>query len=422
MPNPLRPQPSSRSLTPGSKPPEVPPPDRGSAATVVPAPLRPGVSQLFRSFWIGGFESATHINKSGVRIDMVSATQHDTQVDDDYIRLAEWGMQTVREGVRWHLVETPAGFDFSSLRSMVDAARRHRVQVIWALCHYGWPDDLDILTPGFIDRFARYCGQVARFIADHSDGIQYYTPVNEISFLAWAAGEKAYIHPYRNDVGLALKHQLVRACIAGIEAIWAVDPTARIMHTEPLIHVLTPRGRPELARAAADQRAAQFEAWDMLAGGMDPQLGGHPRYLDIVGVNYYHANQWEHPDQRLRWEDIPRDPRWLPFSSLLAEVYYRYWRPVVVSETSHFGAGRGRWIREVAEEVAKARQAGVGVEGLCIYPVIDRPDWEDPTHWHHSGLWELHRDSTGKLERVLSREYAAELGRAQVRLLSRRDV
>jgi hypothetical protein len=205
-----------------------------------------------------------------------------------------------------------------------------------------------------------------------------------------------------------------------VEAIWAVDPTARIMHTEPIIHVLTPRGRPELARSAADQRAAQFEAWDMLTGAMEPQLGGHPRYLDIVGVNYYHANQWEHPDQRLRWEDSPRDPRWLPFSQLLSEVYYRYWRPVVVSETSHFGVGRGRWIGEVADEVARAREAGVGVEGLCIYPIIDRPDWEDPDHWHNSGLWDLRRTPAGKLERVLSREYAEDLRRAQARLRSRR--
>jgi beta-glucosidase/6-phospho-beta-glucosidase/beta-galactosidase len=387
-----------------------------SSATTRPARHRSDSSGLFRSFWIGGFESASHINRSGVRIDMVSATQHDKLVNEDYARLADWGIRTVREGARWHLIETTTGFDFSSLKPVLQAARRQRMQVMWSLCHYGWPDDLDILHPGFIDRFSRYCRNVARFIADHSDGIQFYTPINEISFLAWAAGEKAYIHPHREDAGTAIKHQLIRACISGIEAIWAVDPTARIMHAEPLIRVLTPRGRPDLARAAADQQAAQFEAWDMLAGAMEPQLGGHPRYLDIVGVNYYHANQWEHPDRRLRWEDSPRDPRWHPFSSMLAEVYYRYWRPVVVSETSHFGAGRGKWVSEVAEEVGKARDAGVGVEGLCIYPIIDRPDWDNPDHWHRSGLWDLRRSASGKLERILCPEYADQLQMAQARL------
>jgi beta-glucosidase/6-phospho-beta-glucosidase/beta-galactosidase len=383
---------------------------------MVATPYSGDASGIFRSFWIGGFESASHINSAGARIDMVSATQHDELVEEDYRRLAEWGIRTVREGARWHLIESGRGFDFTSLQRTVDAAQRHGIQVIWALCHYGWPDDLDILAPGFIDRFSRYCREVARFIADHSEAPRFYTPVNEISFLAWAAGEKAYIHPHREDAGATIKHQLIRASIAGIEAIWEVDPGARVMHAEPVIHVLTPRDRPDLARAAAEQRAAQFEAWDMLAGSLEPQLGGHPRYLDIVGVNYYHANQWEHPDQRLRWEDSPRDSRWLPFSSLLAEVYYRYWRPVAVSETSHFGAGRGRWIREVTDEVARARQAGVCVEGLCIYPIIDRPDWDDPDHWHNSGLWDLRRNDHGKLERVLSEEYASELRQAQRRL------
>ena len=392
----------------------------GSRPAPSPLPNRHGVSSLFRSFWIAGFESACHINSCGVRIDMVSATQHDRQVDEDYARLADWGISTVREGARWHLIDTAGGYDFSSLRPFVEAAQRHRIQVIWSLCHYGWPDDLDILSPGFVDSFARYCEAVARFLAHHAEGVRCYTPINEISFLAWAAGEKAYFHPHRRDAGRAIKHQLVRASIAGIDAIWSVDPGARIMHTEPLIHVVTPRGRTDLARAAADQRAAQFEAWDMLAGAMSPELGGNPRYLDIVGVNYYHANQWEHPDVRIRWEDTPRDPRWLPFSALLAEVYFRYWRPVVVSETSHFGGGRGRWIGEVAEEVARARKAGVGVEGLCVYPIIDRPDWEDPDHWHNSGLWDVRRKADGTLERVLCHEYAEQLRQAQAR--TRRDL
>jgi hypothetical protein len=386
--------------------------------TEVGSATRKGGSQLLQSFWIGGFESATHINRAGVRIDMVSATQHDLLVDEDYARLADWGIRTVREGARWHLIETSGGYDFATLKPTLQAARRHGIQIIWALCHYGWPDDLDILGRGFVDRFARYCSAAARFITDHSDGVRFYTPINEISFLSWAAGEKAYIHPHRKDAGRPIKHQLVRAAIAGMEAIWAVDPAARMMHTEPLIHVLTPKGRTDLARAAADQRAAQFEAWDMLAGAMDPELGGHPRYLDVVGVNYYHANQWEHPDVRLRWEDTPRDPRWFPFSLLLAEVYYRYWRPVVVSETSHFGEGRGRWIEEVADEVARAREASVPVEGLCIYPIIDRPDWDDPNHWHHSGLWDLRRHDDGRLERRLSPDYAEALRRAQARIRS----
>ena len=81
--------PDSTSLQPRTGPSH----DRGSAATVRPVGLRGDTSSLFRSFWIGGFESASHINRSGARIDMVSATQHDVLVREDYTRLSNWGIR-----------------------------------------------------------------------------------------------------------------------------------------------------------------------------------------------------------------------------------------------------------------------------------------------------------------------------------------
>ena len=42
---------------------------------------------------------------------------------------------------------------------MLEAARDEGVQVIWDLCHYGWPDDLDIFSPQFVERFARFCAR-----------------------------------------------------------------------------------------------------------------------------------------------------------------------------------------------------------------------------------------------------------------------
>jgi len=210
-----------------------------------------------------------------------------------------------------------------------------------------------------------------------------------------------------------VKRQLVRAAIAGIEAIWAVDSRARIAQIDPIMHVVTPRAHPELDKAAAGQNASQFEAWDMLCGLASPELGGDPRYLDIIGVNYYHANQWEYPgdqpENRLRWEDSPRDSRWVPFSQLLADFYARYRRPMFIAETGHFGVGRALWAKETAAEVMIARRRGVPIEGICFYPIIDRTDWEDASHWHNCGLWDLHRDDEGRLQRVPCAEFAAQL-------------
>jgi beta-glucosidase/6-phospho-beta-glucosidase/beta-galactosidase len=370
-------------------------------------------SALFRSFWLAGFESACHINRQGRRLDLMSATQHDRELEADYARVRELGFGGVRESVRWHLVDSGGRLDFSTVRPPLEAARRHDLQILWTLCHYGWPEDVSIFSSAFVERFARYCAAMARVVSDLDDMVPFYTPINEISFFSWAAGEKEYMYPFLRGKGNELKRQLVHASIAGMEAILEVEPRARFIHVDPLIHVVTPQGRPELARAAADQRASQFDAWDMLTGGLHPELGGSPRYLDIVGVNFYHANEWEYPDQRLRWEDTPRDSRWMPLHRLLAEMHMRYGRPILISETSHFGAGRCRWLREVAAEASAARAAGVPLEGLCIYPIIDRPDWDDPTLWHHSGMWDLRRGEDGRLERVVCPEYVAELREVQ---------
>jgi hypothetical protein len=351
-----------------------------------------------------------------VRLDLVAATQHDVQVDEDYARLRSHGFLTVREGMRWPLIDRRRRLDFSSVLPMLAAAERHGIQIVWSLCHYGWPEDVSLYSAGFVERFARYAAAAARLISDRSDAVPFYAPINEISFFAWAAAEKGLMHPYELGKGERMKAQLVRAAIAAMEAIWEVDPRARMLHVDPLIHVVTPAGRPELARAAADQRASQFDAWDMLAGGLHAELGGHPRYLDLIGLNYYHANQWEYPDHRLRWEDTPRDERWVPLHRLLQEVFHRYGRPLVISETSHFGAGRARWLREVADEVRAARLLRVPVEGLCIYPIIDRPDWDNPEHWHNSGLWDLRPGEGQRLEREVCEEYLAELERVRAEL------
>jgi hypothetical protein len=268
----------------------------------------------FASFWQAGFESATHRNARGARVDMVAATQHLEQADEDYARLRTMDIRVAREGVRWHLVEQGERFEFSSLEPLVAAAARHGIQIIWTLCHYGWPDDLDVFAPEFVRRFARYSTATAQFIATAGDAIPIYCPINEISFLAFAAGETGEVYPFVLNRGDELKAQLVRASIAGIEAIWSVDARARIVQVDPLVNLVPPLDRPDLADLTAGQHASQFAAWDWLAGRSRPELGGHPRYLDVIGVNYYHNNQWEFPVTRehmvhLRWDDEPRDPR-----------------------------------------------------------------------------------------------------------------
>ena len=155
----------------------------------------------------------------------------------------------------------------------------------------------------------------------------------------------------------------------------------------------------------------------MITGARDAELGGKPEYLDVVGVNFYHDNQWEVPGgEKIHWHMLPRDPRWVPLHKLLLETYARYRRPMLIGETSHVGVGRTEWIRELTDEVCLAIEAGVPLEGVCLYPIIDRFEWEDPSHWHNSGLWDFEQAPDGTFRRVINVPYAEELTRSQLRL------
>ncbi len=360
---------------------------------------------LFDSFFQGGFECSTHRLKNGKRLDEIAFSQHDRFVRQDYLRLQRHGMRTVRDGIRWHLIEQRAGvYDFSSVAEMLSAALETETQVIWDLCHYGWPDWLDIFSPRFIDSFAKLARKFAQLLKDETDQQPFIVPVNEISFFSWAAGQTGYLNPFARRRGHELKHQLVRASIAAIEALWDVNPKTRIVQAEPLINVLPkdPKNRRQ-RRAAEDYRLSQFEAWDMLAGRLHPELGGAEKYLDIIGGNYYAYNQWI-----LNGKTVKRGtPRYRPFREIVKGVYDRYQRPFFIAETGIEDEERPDWFRYVCTEVRQALRAGVQVEGICLYPVVNHPGWDDDRHCYN-GLWD-YADEKGKRE--IYRPLADELRR-----------
>lgn len=368
------------------------------------------MERLFPSFWMAGFECSSQIHYRGRgRLDYTAELEHDLRCHSDYALLAQFGIRTVRDGIRWHLIEQrPGRFDFTTVAPLLNAAREHNLLVIWDICHYGWPDDVNPLRPDFVDRFAALAGAFARYVRDNTDQVPFYAPINEISFLSWCTGDVAIFSPFGRGNGNAAKFNYIRAAVAGIEAIWSVDPRARIVHTDPIIRTIAPPHRPDLIQAARDKHESQFQAWDMLAGRLEPQLGGHPRYLDILGVNFYPHNQWEIDGITL----TRSHPHWMDLHELLAQVYARYERPFFIAETCGRGPTRGPWVEYMAEQAVQAMARGLPLQGLCLYPIIDAPDWNTGLY-QHCALWDVEHQPGDRLARVLNKPYAEALRAAQ---------
>ena len=331
----------------------------------------------FDSFFMGGFDCATHRRRDGARVDSMIGQGHDRFVRSDYAAVAAHGLRTVRDGLRWHLIEKQPGvYDWSSWLPMLRAARETGVQVVWDLWHYGWPEWLDIWSPAFVDHMAAFAEAAARLRAEESDEVPVWCPVNEISYFAYMGGDKAEWKPYATGRGHELKRQLIRAAVAAVDAVRRVDPRARILWCEPLVNIAPNSGAPDDITEARHEAEAQFQAFDMLSGRMDPELGGRPDVLDIVGVNIYSHNQWNPLGSFVPFGHHT----WKPFSSMLHDVASRYGRPVIVAETGAEGSARSAWLHYIAGEVESARDAGAAIEGICLYPVCDYAGWNDSRH------------------------------------------
>lgn len=352
---------------------------------------------LFKSFFLGGFECSTHYGPDRKRRDLLATTQHDRFAARDYSRLQNYGIFTVREGVRWYRIETmPGHYRFGDMLNIIHAAEETDMQVIWNLLHFGYPDDIDPLRPAFVKRFAAFARAFIHVLKNETESVPFITPINEISFLAFQGGQIGNINPFAIGRGDALKAQLVRATMEAMEAIWDAAPEARFVTAEPLFNAAAESDDAQQTARAEGYSNARYEAWDMLAGNLYPQLGGAPKYLDILGVDYYPWNQWFYVSDTEAGASLDQeDPRYIPLHELLVQIYERYTRPLVITETSTEGNARADWLEYVSSQVRLALQSGIPIQGICWYPIVDYPGW-DNDRLCETGLWGLCDDKGGR--------------------------
>ncbi len=341
---------------------------------------------------LAGFECSTHKVRSGKRLDMLASTEHERLARKDYESVQQYGIRTVRIGTRWHLIEhAPGLYNFDSVAGFLDAAAATGTEIVLDLLHFGWPEHVDVFSPSFPDRFGQFTHAVTKFLKSRETP-RFIAPVNEISFVAWAGGDMGRMSPCSVGRGSELKRNLVRAAVRSSDILLNEIPNLRLISPEPVIHIVGDPQIPGDDLEAELYRRAQFEVWDMLSGKLAPELGGKPEYLDIIGVNFYDRNEWVHNSEPLKRDD----PRFRPFHRILEEVWNRYGRPIIVSETGTEDDARAEWFHYICDEVFTALRLGIPIHGICWYPILNHPGWDDDRHCHN-GLFD-YADAEGARE------------------------
>lgn len=367
---------------------------------------------IFPTFFMAGFECSTFLWKDGERKDYVVVTGHDRHLRADYEKVADLGIGLVREAIRWPLVDKGDGnFDWSTVDPVIDALKACHVTAIWDLCHYGFPDGCDPFDASCRNRFTNYCRAVAEHVIARTDPPYFFTPINEITFFSAGATDMGWMYPFAKGRCAEFKRALCQMAIHGVKAIREVESKARMVHVDPMIHSVPPPDRPDLADEAwRNAYEEAYEAWDMIFGKMNPELGGAPEILDIVGLNVYNFSQAQLNADKSRTVLGPRDPRRKPLGEMLKHAWDRYRRPVIIGETSGYQDKRAEWLRTTMEECMKALNSGVDLHGVCLYPCVDIPDWQTQK-WAKIGIFDVHDRET--CERHPCRPYIEELRRWQ---------
>ncbi len=331
----------------------------------------------FSSFLWAGFECTYALAEKNRRFDLLHASKHDEYCHQDYQLIREQGITTVREGLSWHQIDEGNNiYNFSRFEPMMSKAKEEGIQQIWDLNHFDFPSDIDAFSKDFFTRYAEYAKRCIDIIRKYQSGTVYIIPMNEPSFYAWMCDNGLW-SPYQKGKGTEFKQQLIGAAIAAMDAIWSVDSDVKFIHTDPYMYrqPLHVKSIEEKKFCDDFNENVKFHSWDMLTGKKNPELGGDPKYLNFLGINYYFYNQQFvgfTKDKQFIFRSISlQHKKRLSLEKILKEIYDRYHSPLIITETGSYRNRRSGWWSYILGEVKKVLESDFPLYGVCAYPTLD---------------------------------------------------
>ena len=351
------------------------------------------------------------------------ACDHYHRYSQDIQLMKQLGLNAYRFSVAWpRLFPTgsrwlnQAGLDF--YRRLVDELLEAGIQPVMTLYHWDLPQALQQkggwTNRETADRFADYAHTVFSHLGDL---VPTYVTLNEpwcSSVLGHLFGQHA---PGLHDLGatMAASHHLLRAHGLAVQAFRAENlKSAQIGITNNLTNVEPATDSPD-DLAATEKADAVLNRWflDPLFNGRYPQLFeafgmgqlvqpgdmeviGQP--IDFLGVNYYSTNMvranpndpllgatLEQPERRtaIDWGIAPEG-----LYSLLTKLHRDYPHlPIYITENGaafddQVVAGQIKdteridYIRTHLEQVLRAVNEGIDVQGYFVWSLLDNFEWD----------------------------------------------
>ena len=173
-----------------------------------------------------------------------------------WISALEW----LGKAVRWPSVDLGNGnYDWSTVKAVQDAATACKITPIWDLCHYGFPDGCDPFSQECLEQICWLLPRRCEVRDQHGRRPLFFTPMNEITFFSAAASDLQWMYPFAKGREGELKRALARMAIEGAKAIREIEPGARMVHVDPIVHVRAATEPSGLGRRGLGRRTPQSD-------------------------------------------------------------------------------------------------------------------------------------------------------------------
>lgn len=351
--------------------------------------------------WASGVEDTfVPQTKPGMRaLDEYALTGHYEHWREDLALARALGVGALRWGVPWYRVEyQPGEFDWGWTDEVIPyMVEELGITPIIDLMHYGCPFWLrhEFISPDYVRAVSAYAAAFAR---RYRRLVKWYTPLNEPLVNALWCGKRGSWPPYlRGDAGyIRVLLQLAQGIVATVETIKEIDPASVMVHVEAA--GLSRAIRQDLEVLATVEQRRGFIAYDLITGRVTPdhalygwlmqsgapaetlaEIARRPLKLDVLGLNFYPQWSTQHlyVDAKGRLAYRLHEEDGAGFAAVIKDYYERYRVPVIITETSAFGADelRARWLKTSVEAVKRLRGERVPVVGYTWFPMFTMIDW-----------------------------------------------